>query len=99
MEAFKRIHDRVGVMMGKGGRWAECTKSTENAISVTLTNQGCGLGVTDIESMCSAFQEMYQYIFEDCDFDKARTTERNVRVRCENISNNFRQQEIGLDWL
>ena len=49
--------------------------------------------------MCSAFQEMYQYIFEDCDFDKARTTERNVRVRCENISNNLRQQETGLDWL
>jgi hypothetical protein len=96
--AFKRIHDRVGVMMGKGGRWG-CAKSTENAISVTLTNQGCGLGVTDIESMCFAFQEMYEYIFEDCDFDKARTTERNVRVRCENISNNLRQQETGLDWL
>ena len=42
--AFKRIHDRVGVMMGKSGRWAECTKPTEDAISVTLTNQGCGLG-------------------------------------------------------
>ena len=48
--AFKCIHDRVCVMMGNGGRW-ECAKSTENAISVTLTNQGCGLGVTDIESM------------------------------------------------